>query len=148
MAESWNKKERERKKQQIKKEKEEKRQERKNNSTSGNKDEILFAYVDENGNLTSVPPDPRKRIKTNVEDIVLGVPKQDDTLAENDLRKGVVTFYNDAKGYGFIKETTSQKEYFVHANNLLRPVKENTEVFFDAERGPKGLIAVNVTPVH
>lgn len=144
MAESWNKKERERKKQQNKKEKEERRLERKNTPSGSNKMEVPFAYVDENGNLSSVPPDPSKRKETNVEDIVIGVPKQSDAAPEDIIRKGIVTFFNQDKGYGFIRDIQSQKEFFVHFNHLLDPVKEKSEVFFEIGRGPKGLMATNV----
>ena len=61
MAETWNKKEREKKKKQSRKEKAEKKQERKENSKSGDNLESMFAYLDENGNLSSKPPDPRKK---------------------------------------------------------------------------------------
>jgi cold shock CspA family protein len=144
MAESFNKKERERKKQQIKKLKTEKRQERKNNISNGNKPEIELAYVDENGNLSSTPPDPSKRIEINIEDIALGVPKQVMTNDENDTMQGIVKFYNEAKGYGFIKDLNSQKEYFVHLNNVIDKIGEKSKVSFETQRSPKGEYAINV----
>jgi Cold shock proteins len=144
MAESWNKKERERKKQQNKKEKEERRLERKNNPSNDNKFEVPFAYVDENGNLSSEPPDPSKKRETNVEDIIIGIPKQDELAAEDPVKRGTVTFFNEAKGYGFIKEKNSQKDFFVHSNHLLDPIKERSEVSFEIGKGPKGLIAIKV----
>ena len=58
MAETWNKKEREKKKKALKKEKAEKKLERKEHGKSSS-DEMI-AYLDENGNLSSTPPDPRK----------------------------------------------------------------------------------------
>src|SRR6478736_3685253 len=104
MAETWNKKERIKKKQQQKKEKAEKKQERKDNSRDGNNLESMIAYLDENGNLSSQPPDPRKKITVRAEDIEIGVPKHEPVNPEDLIRKGVVTFFNDAKGYGFIKD--------------------------------------------
>ena len=77
MGETWNKKEREKKKQQNKKEKAEKKQERKEHSKSANDLDSMLAYLDENGNLSSKPPDPRKKITINAEDIEIGVPKQE-----------------------------------------------------------------------
>jgi hypothetical protein len=62
MSETWNKKERERKKQQKKKEKVERRQERKQANKSGHDVEDMLAYVDENGNLSSKPIDPGKKV--------------------------------------------------------------------------------------
>ena len=62
MAETWNKKDREKKKQQERKEKAERKQERKENSQKGGSLDSMLAYLDENGNLSSKPPDPRKKI--------------------------------------------------------------------------------------
>ena len=64
MSESWNKKEREKKKQKERKDKAEKMQDRKENAKKGNFDDMI-AYLDENGNLSSTPPDPRKRVEVN-----------------------------------------------------------------------------------
>lgn len=144
MAETWNKKEREKKKQQEKKEKAEKKLERKENSKNGNNLESMMAYLDENGNLSSKPPDPRKKITINVEDIEIGVPKQQPINPEDLIRTGVITFFNDAKGYGFIKDLESQESVFVHINSLSEQVKENNKVTFEVEMGPKGANAVNV----
>ncbi|MFO7830066.1 MAG: cold shock domain-containing protein, partial [Bacteroidales bacterium] len=49
-----------------------------------------------------------------------------------------------AKGFGFIKDADSTKEYFVHSNGLKDSIRENDEVTFDLEEGKKGLNAVNV----
>ena len=65
MGETWNKKEREKKKQQSKKEKEERKQERKDHAKDGKSFNDMLAYVDENGDISSQPPDPRKKIKVN-----------------------------------------------------------------------------------
>ena len=59
--ETFSKKEHEKKKIQKRKEKEEKREERKANSKKGKSFEDMIAYVDENGQLTSTPPDPNKK---------------------------------------------------------------------------------------
>jgi CspA family cold shock protein len=60
------------------------------------------------------------------------------------MSKGVVKFFNETKGFGFIVESDSNKEYFVHVSGLVDKVKENDEVEFDLEEGRKGLNAVNV----
>jgi CspA family cold shock protein len=60
------------------------------------------------------------------------------------MNKGTVKFYNETKGFGFIKDTNSDKEYFVHSSGLKDSIKENDEVTFDLEQGKKGLNAVNV----
>ncbi len=60
------------------------------------------------------------------------------------MNNGVVKFYNESKGFGFIKDAKSSKEYFVHSSGLKESIKENDEVLFDLEPGKKGLNAVNV----
>ena len=60
------------------------------------------------------------------------------------MSKGTVKFFNDAKGFGFIKEETTQKENFVHSSGINESITENDEVTFDLETGKKGLNAVNV----
>jgi cold shock CspA family protein len=144
MAETWSKKEREKKKQQNRKEKAERKQERKENSKSGKSLDEMLAYVDENGNFSSTPPDPRKKITIKAEDIQIGVPKQSDIDPADLIRKGIVTFFNESKGYGFIKDKETQESVFVHVNSLLDPVKEHSKVTFEVEMGPKGANAVNV----
>ena len=59
------------------------------------------------------------------------------------MKNGVVKFYNEAKGFGFIKEENGP-EIFVHATGLQEEIRENDEVVFDVQEGKKGLIAVNV----
>ena len=60
------------------------------------------------------------------------------------MSRGIIKYFNDTKGYGFIKEDTSNIEYFVHATGLIDPVKQNDAVSFELEKGRKGLVAVNV----
>ena len=144
MAETWNKKEREKKKQQAKKEKAERKQERKENTKDGNNLDSMLAYLDENGNLSSKPPDPRKKIVVKLEDIEIGVPKHEPVNPEDLIRKGVVTFFNDAKGYGFIKDLETQESVFVLINSLSEEIKEHNKVTFEIQMGPKGANAVNV----
>ena len=144
MAETWSKKEREKKKKQNRKEKAERKQEGKENSKSGKSLDEMLAYVDENGNFSSTPPDPRKKINIKAEDIQIGVPKQSDLDPADLVRKGIVTFFNESKGYGFIKDKETQESVFVHVNSLLDPVKEQSKVTFEVEMGPKGANAVNV----
>ncbi|HVU85046.1 MAG TPA: hypothetical protein VHC50_09400, partial [Puia sp.] len=74
--ESSNKREKEKQRQKEKREKREKMEERRANQASGKPLEEMLAYVDENGNLTSTPPDPEKRKEVNAEDIEIGVPKR------------------------------------------------------------------------
>jgi CspA family cold shock protein len=60
------------------------------------------------------------------------------------MNKGTVKFFNDSKGFGFIKDNASEKEYFVHVSGLNDEIRENDVVTFDLQDGKKGLNAVNV----
>ncbi|CAM3307890.1 cold shock domain-containing protein [Empedobacter stercoris] len=60
------------------------------------------------------------------------------------MNKGTVKFFNEEKGYGFIKDDESGKEYFVHVSGLADKVAQNDKVSFDLEQGKKGINAVNV----
>ena len=60
------------------------------------------------------------------------------------MNKGTVKFFNETKGFGFIKEVNSDQEYFVHVTGLVNEIRENDEVTFDLQEGRKGLNAVNV----
>jgi CspA family cold shock protein len=57
---------------------------------------------------------------------------------------GKVKFFNEAKGFGFIKEDGTGKEYFVHATGFLDQVKSDEAVTFDIEEGQRGPKAINV----
>ena len=62
----------------------------------------------------------------------------------NNMNNGTVKFFNTEKGFGFIKEDNSEKEYFVHVTGLVDEVRENDKVAFELQEGRKGLNAVNV----
>lgn len=143
--ETYSKKEKEKKKQQKRKEKDEKREERKANSKKGKSFEDMIAYVDENGQLSSTPPDPNKRKVINLEDIQLGARKEEAIDPADVVRKGIITYFNEAKGYGFIKDERSQDSVFFHVNGLISQVKERDKVNFETEMGQKGMMAVKVT---
>jgi len=141
MATSWNKKERENKKRENKKKKAEKKLERKENTVKGKGLEDMMAYLDENGNLTSSPPDPNKRVEIDVESIEIGVPKQVEGV--DDVQRGVVSFFNEEKGFGFIIGKKFDN-IFVHQSASKVPLKKGMSVTFQLEKGPKGFTAVDV----
>ncbi|MBN2743882.1 MAG: cold shock domain-containing protein [Marinilabiliaceae bacterium] len=60
------------------------------------------------------------------------------------MNTGTVKFFNTTKGFGFIKDESSDKEYFVHVTGLKDTIKENDQVSFELQEGRKGLNAVNV----
>jgi cold shock CspA family protein len=140
---TWNKKEMEKKRLKKRQDKEQKKEERKANAKEGTSFDDMIAYVDENGNLTSTPPGIVRRQTIRAEDIQIGVPKRVDVVMDV-VRKGIVTFFNDSKGYGFIKDQETQESIFVHINGLIDPIKDNNKVTFEVEMGHKGPNAVKV----
>lgn len=141
--ETFSKKEKEKKKLRKRKDKEEKREERKMNSNKGQSLDDMIAYVDEDGNFSSTPPDPKQKKVILQEDIQIGIARQEDIEPEV-VRTGVVTFFNDSKGYGFIKDQETQESVFVHLNGLIDAIKENNKVTFEIEMTPKGPNAIKV----
>lgn len=140
--ETFGKKEVRNRKARKRKEKALKRQEKKEKESSG-KLEDMMAYVDEYGNITTTPPDPdQKKEEIKAEDIELGVPSN--TEEDDPIRKGVVTFFNDEKGYGFIKDSKTKEKIFVHVNNVIEDIKENNMVTYEVTMGQKGPAAMDV----
>ena len=60
------------------------------------------------------------------------------------MKNGIVKFFNSSKGFGFIKETATGQEYFVHVSGLVDKIRENDKITFELKEGKKGLNAVNV----
>ncbi|MBN2481928.1 MAG: cold shock domain-containing protein [Bacteroidales bacterium] len=60
------------------------------------------------------------------------------------MKTGKVKFFNEAKGFGFIKDNQSNEEYFVHSSGLIDKIYEDDEVSFELQEGKKGLNAMNV----
>jgi CspA family cold shock protein len=63
------------------------------------------------------------------------------------MRTGKVKFFNNDKGYGFIKDNENSEEYFVHHSGLIDAIRDEDEVTFELEQGKKGMAAVNVRKV-
>ncbi|RLD42671.1 MAG: cold shock domain-containing protein [Bacteroidetes bacterium] len=140
--ETFGKKEVRNKKEKKRKDKAAKKLARKDTEKSGNLDDMI-AYVDEFGNITDTPPDPTKKKKVKSENIEISVPKRE-AVEYDPIRKGIVTFFNESKGFGFIKDSETQESVFVHANNLLEEIRDNNVVTFEVEMGMKGPAAVRV----
>lgn len=64
------------------------------------------------------------------------------------MREGTVKFFNEAKGFGFIIASDTKEEIFVHQTALKSHIRENDNVEFEVERGPKGLSATNVKVIN
>jgi cold shock CspA family protein len=136
------KREKEKQRQKEQREKKEKMEERRANQAKGKTLDDMLAYVDENGNITSTPPDPEKRKQINAEDIEIGVPKRE--YNEDPLKEGKIDYFDSSKGFGFILQNDGNKVFF-HINQTTYPVKEGDWVNYTVERGPKGWNAVDVT---
>ncbi len=143
MADSYNKKEREKKRKKRKKEKAEARAARKEKGKS----QVEFMYVDADGNLTATPPDPAKKEEVSLDEIMISVPKKGEEDESKFLRKGVIKFFDNDKGFGFIRDKANDDSVFVHIENLEEPVKEGDKVTFELGSGPKGPVALNVKKV-
>ncbi len=141
--ESFNKKEVRKKKEKKRQEKEKKRLARKEEEKKGGLDDMI-AYVDENGMLTDTPPDPASKKKTKVEDIEISVPRQEPGEKDDPIRRGRLTFFNNSKGYGFIRDSETQESIFVHVNEFEDDIMEGNMVIFEVEKGQKGPAAVRV----
>ena len=115
------------KKRLAKREEKLKKKESKKLSGKANSFEDMIAYVDENGMITSTPP--TEDIKKEEEPAIL---------------RGRVEFFNEARGFGFIKDLNGVEKYFFHVNNVVGNIVENNIVTFDLERGTKGMNAVNI----
>ena len=113
--ETFNKKDVRNRKEKKRKEKEQKRLARKESEKSGGLDDMI-AYVDENGMITSTPPDPAKKKKIKAEDIEVSIPKGENTKTGGE-REGVITYFNESKGYGFIRDSVTSESIFLHVNH-------------------------------
>ena len=60
------------------------------------------------------------------------------------MKKGTVKFFNETKGFGFIVDSASGQEIFVHVSGLVDKIREGDTVTFETQRGKKGMNAVNV----
>ncbi len=145
MAETFNKKEKEKKKAKEKQDKAHKMKERKENNNKGKSLESMMAYLDENGNITDTPPDPKRKKEINLDDIQLGASKNIEPV--NVERTGIIIHFNEAKGYGFIEDSSNKENIFLHINQLSTPVKERDKVSFEVERTPRGLSAIKVKKI-
>ena len=144
MAISYNKKENEKKKQQKREEKQKRKDERKQSEKSSFDD--MIAYVDENGNVTSTPPEEQIKTEINPEDILISIPQKE--KEEATPLKGRVEHFNDSKGYGFIKDLASVNKYFFHISNAPEDITEGDIVTFDLEKGNRGMNAIDIVIVE
>ncbi len=62
--------------------------------------------------------------------------------------QGTVKFFNEAKGFGFIKPADAGEDIFVHVSGLIDEIRENDKVDYQVEKGKKGMNAVNVKVIN
>ncbi|MDB3907589.1 cold-shock protein [Crocinitomicaceae bacterium] len=60
------------------------------------------------------------------------------------MKTGTVKFFNNEKGFGFIKEDETGNDVFVHKTGLIDNIREDDKVSFEIEDNPKGPSAINV----
>ena len=140
MANSFNKRELEKKKEQKKKEKQQRKEERKAGGSKSFSD--MIAYVDENGVITSTPPDQSQKQEVDLEHILISTPKRKEV--EIKPLNGRVEYFNSEKGYGFIKDSDSADKYFFHISNAPIGISEGNAVTFELERGDRGMNATRI----
>lgn len=142
---TYSKKEKEKKRLKKREDKQKKKEARKiENKEKG--PGIQFAYVDHFGNLTDTPPDPSKKIKVEAENIIIGIPKMEEGDREpfDPVRKGIVSFFDPSKGFGFIIDSENQEKYFTHVSGIIDTIAEDNKVSFELEKGQRGMNAVKV----
>lgn len=144
-SETFNKREKEKKRLQKAKDKEQRKEERKANKESKSFEDMI-AYVDENGNFSSTPPDMLKKKVIRESDIDL-TSRNKGGVASPGFRTGVVKFFEKDKGYGFIKDSQSSEEFFFHFSSAGFPIAQSDNVSFETEQGPKGMNAVRIKKV-
>ena len=145
MADSFNKKEREKKRQKRRKDKLARKEARKNEEPGKR---VEFMYMDEDGNLTETPPDPtKKKQEFDASLIAVSTPKKGDEEKVTFVKTGFCKFFNTEKGYGFLVDNATKDSFFVHANSLSFEIKENDKVTFEIGSGPKGPVAVKVNKI-
>jgi cold shock CspA family protein len=67
------------------------------------------------------------------------------------MSTGTVKWFNDSKGFGFIKPDGGGEDLFAHFSEIqgsgFKTLKENQKVEFEVKDGPKGKQAVAIKPI-
>ena len=122
-----NKREIQKQKQKKRQDKQRRKEDRKVNG--GNSMDDMIAYVDANGNIVDTPPDlTAKKEDIDVNSIEISTPKK---VEEDPTMRGVVDYFNDDKGYGFIKDKNTPNKYFFHISNAPEEIKAGNAVTFE-----------------
>ena len=106
---------------------EEKLKRKENRKTNKSSIDDMIAYVDEYGMISSTPPEENvKKKEINLEEIMIATPKKEDE--EPVILRGRVEFFNESRGFGFIKDLSGVEKYFFHVNNVVTEIKEGNVV--------------------
>jgi len=134
------KRDNEKKKHEKRVKKQKRKEERKVSGKTGNFDDMI-AYVDENGMITSVPPE--LQVKT-------GNKTAEQQEAENQTTglKGRIEYMNAEKGFGFVKDVAGTEKYYFQIKDATKDVKIGDMVLFDLAEGYKGLNAKRLKPLN
>ena len=143
--ETFGKKEVRNKQAKKRKDKAQRKQEKKEQGQKGSLDDMI-AWVDENGMITSTPPDLTQKKEIKAESIEIGVPKAEFRI-NTKIRKGRLKNFDESKGFGFITDSETKDSIFVHSSDCTEPLKVGILVEFETEKGVKGLKAVRVKPI-
>ncbi len=141
-SQSFGKRENEKKKQARRLEKQRNKEARRAEGTSSF--DQMIAWVDEHGNLTNVPPEERARKAEEIklEDIAISTPKREEV--EQEPLRGRVEYFNESKGYGFIRDLTTSEKYFFHISAAPAGIAEGKTVTFELERSARGMNATQI----
>jgi cold shock CspA family protein len=142
-SETFNKREKEKIRLQKRKEKDQRKEDRKAGKETKSFEDML-AYVDENGNFTSTPPDFTKKRVIRETEIDL-TSRNKGGAASPSVRQGSVKYFDSSKGYGFIKDNQSSEEFFFHFKSADFATAQGDKVTFETEMGPKGPNAVRIS---
>jgi putative NADPH-quinone reductase/cold shock CspA family protein len=85
-----------------------------------------------------------KKEKIKAEDIEIGIPKKEVVNDDSGDRTGIVNFFDESKGFGFINDSGSGERIFFHVSGLVDEIRENDKVSFQTVKGQKGLNAIEV----
>jgi cold shock CspA family protein len=143
--ETFNKRAKEQKRLKERQDKREKMEERKLTKKKGMGLEDMMAYVDDNGNITDKPQDPRLKKVFRAEDILIAIPKGNE---RESTRTGKLQFFDNEKGFGFIIDDISHDRVFLHHSNLDFAVELNDSLRFDVQPGERGPVAVHVSKIE
>lgn len=127
----------------LKEQKRQEKQKRKEDRQSGGRStfEDMIAYVDENGILHSTPQEKSKE-EIDASLIAVSVMKKEEI--EFVPLTGRVEFFNNSKGYGFVKDSNNIDKYFFHFKAAPAAIAEGDHVTFELEHGQRGLNAINI----